>query len=90
MLCNDLYGEYTLLMSKAFEDELERIRTTIPDATTAGDVGALDKDVEIVVKALGLRTSIVEKHLHQLQGAVAFRSLGVTNPENSMLESTER
>lgn len=90
MLCNDLCGEYTLYMSKVFEDELDRIRTTIPDASSADDISTLDKDVEIVVKALDLRASIVEKHLHQLQGAVAFRSLGVTNPENSTLESTER
>jgi hypothetical protein len=90
MLCNDLHREYTFGMSQAFEDELARIRTTIPDASSFDDISALDKDVEIVVKALDMQAAIVEKHLHQLQGAITFRSMGVTSPEASALESVDQ
>jgi hypothetical protein len=77
MVCNAINKDYNFGMSAAFEEEHTRIRTELAGSSTIEEVLNCDAEVDIVARALASRTTILEKKLHQLQGAIVFKSLGI-------------
>jgi hypothetical protein len=66
-------------MNTSFEDEHTRIRARIQTVITSEGIVDLDEDADIVADALIIRTQLLERKLHRLQGAVVFKTLGFTN-----------